>query len=87
MELLGGCVLCQYNRDHMTESLQIFVDSIEKARFLAIYLQTFLLDKLKNRNKDIIKSFSLILETIIKTNWLEKFLIRDTRIIICIDAI
>ncbi len=51
-----------------------FVDNIEKGRVLAIFLQIFLLDKLKNRDEDIIKSFSLILEVITKTNWLKKFL-------------
>ena len=64
----------------------IFVESIEKDTVLAIYLQTFLPDKLKNRGKDIIKSFSLILETTTKTDWLEKFLTNNTRIRICTDA-
>lgn len=44
------------------EKTMIFVDSIEKSRVLTIYLQTFLPNKLKNKSKDIIKSFSLILE-------------------------
>ena len=68
------------------EKTMIFVDSVEKGRALAIYLQTFLPDKLKNKGKNIIKSFSLILETIIKTDWVEKFLTSNTKIIICIDA-
>ena len=53
---------------------------------MAIYLQIFLPDKLKNRGKDIIKSFLLILEVTTKTNWLKKFLIGNTRIIICTDV-
>ncbi len=50
------------------ENTMIFINSIEKDRALAIYLQTFLPDKLKNRGEDIIKSFSSILETITKTD-------------------
>ncbi len=68
------------------EKTMIFVDSIEKGRALVIYLQTLLLDKLKDRDKDIIKSFSSILEVTIKTDWLEKFLTDDIRIIICKDT-
>ncbi len=49
----------------------IFVNSIQKGRALVIYLQTFLLDKLKDRGKDIIKFFSSILEIIVKTDWLD----------------
>ncbi len=64
----------------------IFVDSVEKDRALTIYLQTRLPDKLKDRGEDIIKSFSSILEATTKTDWLEKFLSDDTRIIICTDA-
>lgn len=48
------------------EKTMIFIDSVEKGRVLVIYLQIFLLDKLKDRGKDIIKSFSSILETVIK---------------------
>ncbi len=44
----------------------IFVDSVEKNRAFTISLQTFLSDKPKNRVKDIIKSFSSILNGIIK---------------------
>lgn len=68
------------------EKTMIYVDSIEKSRALAIYLQTFLPDKLKNRGEDIIKSFSSILKVTIKTDWLEKFLTGNTKIIICINA-
>ena len=64
----------------------IFVNSVGKSKALAIYLQTLSLDKLKNKGKDIIKSFLSILEIIIKTDWLEKFLIGNTRIIICTNA-
>ncbi len=64
----------------------IFIDSIEKNRALAIYLQTLLPNKLKNRGKDIIKSFSSILEVTTKIDWLEKFLIGNIRIIISMDA-
>ncbi len=64
----------------------IFIDSVEKSRALAIYLQTLLLHKLKNRGEDIIKSFPSILETTTKTDWLEKFLTGNTRIIIYTDA-
>lgn len=46
----------------------IFVDIIKKNRALVIYLPTLLPDKLKNRNKNIIKSFSLILEATTKTD-------------------
>ena len=63
------------------EKTIIFVDNVEKDRALAIYLQIFLSDKLKDRDEDIIKSFSLILEAILKTDWLEKFLIGNIRII------
>lgn len=44
------------------EKTMIFVDSVEKSKVLAIYLQILLLDKLKDRGKDIIKFFSSILE-------------------------
>ncbi len=50
------------------EKTMIFVNSIEKGRALAIYLQTLLLDKLKDRGEDIIKSFSSILKATTKTN-------------------
>lgn len=40
------------------EKIMIFVDSIEKSKILAIYLQTFLLDKLKDKGKDILLSLS-----------------------------
>ncbi len=65
----------------------IFVDSVEKDRALAIYLQTLLPDKLKDKGENIIKSFSSILKTITKTDWLKKFLTGDTRIIIYMDTI
>lgn len=64
----------------------IFINSDEKSRILAIYLQTFLPHKLKDRDKDIIKSFLLIVEAKIKTDWLKKFLTSNTEIIICIDV-
>lgn len=68
------------------EKIMIFVISIEKCKALEIYLQTLLPDKLKDRGEDTIKSFSSILEATSKTEWLEKFLNDDTRIIICKDA-
>ena len=46
----------------------IFIDSIEKNRALIIYLQIFLQNNLKNKSKNIIKSFSLILEVTTKTD-------------------
>lgn len=65
----------------------IFIDNVEKSRTLLIYLQILLPDKLKNRGKDTIKSFLSILETISKTDWLEKLLTYDIKLIIYIDAI
>lgn len=67
------------------EKTIIFAYKIEKDRTSVIYLQTFLLNKLKNRGEDIIKSFLSILEIITRTNWLEKFLIGNTKIIIYVD--
>ena len=64
----------------------IFVSSVEKNRALVIYLQTLLPDKLKNKGRNIIKSFLSILEATIKTDWLKNFFIGNTRIIICMDA-
>lgn len=69
------------------EKIMIFVNSIEKNRALVIYLWTFLLDKLKDRGEDIIKSLLSILKTITKSDWLEKFLTSNTRTIICINII
>lgn len=46
----------------------IFVDSIKKDIVLGIHLQTFLLENLENRGKDIIKSFLSVLKTKTKTN-------------------
>ncbi len=51
------------------EKTMIFVDSIKKSRALAIYLRTLLSDKLKDKGKDIIKSFIVILEVTTKTDW------------------
>lgn len=65
----------------------IFADSVKKSRVLAIYLWIFLLDKLKDKDENIIQSFSSILEVTTKTDWLEKFFTGDTRIIICMDNI
>lgn len=64
------------------EKIIIFVDSIEKSKTLVIYLQTFLLDKLKDKGKDIIKSFALILKIITNINWLDKFFTGNTEVII-----
>lgn len=50
------------------EKTIIFAYKIEKDRTSIIYLQTFLLNKLKNRSEDIIKSFLSILEIITRTN-------------------
>ena len=47
-----------------------------------IYLWILFPDKLKDKDKNIIKTFSLILEATIKTDWLEKFLIGNTKMII-----
>lgn len=44
----------------------IFIDSVERSKVLKIYSQIFLLDKLKNKGKDIIKSFLWIIKIIIK---------------------
>lgn len=46
----------------------IFIDSVEKGKAVAIYLQTLLPDKLKNRGENINKSFSSILEVTSKTD-------------------
>lgn len=43
------------------------------------------MNKLKDRNKNIIQSFLSILEIIIKIDWLKKFFTSNTKIIICID--
>ncbi len=64
------------------KKIMIFIDSFEKSKALVIYLQTFLLDKLKDKGKHIIKSFSLILKIIININWLDKFLTSNTKIIV-----
>ena len=50
------------------DKTMIFVNSVDKGRTLTIYLQSFLLNKLKDRGEDIIKSFSSILKTTTKTN-------------------
>lgn len=65
----------------------IFVDSIEKDIASKIYLQILLLNNMKNREDNIIKSFLSVLKVKIKTNWLETFLNSNTRIIIYIDVI
>lgn len=75
------------NSIDIIKKTMIFVHNIEKIRALIIYLQIFLPDKLKARDKDIIKFFSIILEIITKTDWLEKFLTSNSKIIIYIDAI
>lgn len=67
------------------EKTIIIINNIKKNRALAIYFQTFLPDKLKNRDKNIIKYFLLMLEVTIKTNWLKKFPTNNTKIIICTD--
>lgn len=59
----------------------IFIISIKKGKALTIYLQIFLLDKLKNRDKNIIKSFPLIYKIIIKNDW-QQFFPDNTDIII-----
>lgn len=61
----------------------IFVDSIKIGRNLAIYIQSFLLNNLKDKGDNIIGSFLFILEVKTKTNWLENFLNCYTRITIC----
>lgn len=45
------------------EKTIIFVDSVKKVIALGIYLRTLLLDNLKDRRNDIIKSFSTVLKT------------------------
>lgn len=65
------------------EKTIIFVHSVEKGIALGIYLQTLLLDNLKDRRDNIIKSFSSVLKTKTKTDWLDAFLNGNTRIIIC----
>lgn len=68
------------------EKTMIFVNSIEKSIALGLYLWTLLLENLKNREDDIIKSFLLVLKAKTKTDWLEAFLNGNTRIIICTDT-
>lgn len=65
----------------------IFIDSVEKGIVLGIHFQTFLLNNLKDRRNDIIKSFSLVLKEKTKTDWLEVFLNDNTRIIIYTNAV
>lgn len=65
----------------------IFVDSVKKDIALKIHLKTLLLDNLKDKGDDIIKSFSLVLEAKIKTNWLKAFINSNIRIIIYKNAI
>ncbi len=50
------------------EKTMIFVDSVEKDIALEIHLRAFLPNNLKDRGHDIIKSFSSVLETKIKTD-------------------
>lgn len=68
------------------EKILIFVNSIEKNIALRIYLQTLLPNNLKERKDNIIKSFLLLLQVKIKTDWLKNFLNSNINIIICIDA-
>lgn len=68
------------------EKTIIFINSVEKSIALEIYLQILLPDNLKDRDDNIIKSFSSILEAKIKTNWLKYFFNGNTRIIFCMDA-
>ena len=64
----------------------IFINSIDKDIALRKYLQTLLLDNLKDRGKKIILSFLSILKAKTKIDWLKNFLNGNTRIKICIDA-
>lgn len=65
----------------------IFVDGMKKSIALGMYWQIFLLNNLKDRGNDVIKSFSFILEKKTKTNRLENFLNSNTKIIIYTDII
>lgn len=69
------------------EKTIIFVDSIEKSRDRAIYLRSLLLDNLKDKSDNIIRSFSSILWAKTNTNWLKDFRNDNTKIIIYIDII
>lgn len=69
------------------EKTIIFVDSIEKNIALKKYLQSFLLNNLKDRDEKIIISFSSILEAKTKTDCLKNFLNGNTRILIYIDVV
>lgn len=50
------------------KKIMIFIDSVKKGITLGKYLQSFLLDNLKNRGKKIIISFLSMLETKTKTD-------------------
>lgn len=63
-----------------------FIDNEKKDITLEKYLQTFLSNNLKDKNKKIIISFLLILEAKIKTDWLEDFINSNTKIIIYTDT-
>lgn len=69
------------------EKTMIFFDSDKKSIALKIHLQTLLLDNLKNKRDDIIKSFLLILKVKININWLKAFYNSNIKIIICMDTV
>ncbi len=60
------------------------VDNIKKDKVFRIYLETFLLDSLKNKGDNEIRAFLSILKAKIKTISKKKFFIIMTKII-CID--
>ena len=86
-ENLNFLITPKINGNNNIEKTMIFVDSVEKNIALGIHLQTLLLDNLKDRGDDIIKSFSSVLKAKTKIDWLEAFLNGNTRIIICTDAV
>lgn len=65
---LNFLILPKISNISNSEKTIIFVNSIEKNTVLKIYLQTFLLNNLKNRRNNIIKFFLLILIIKTKTN-------------------
>lgn len=66
------------------EKTIILVDNIKKDKVFRIYLETFLLDSLKNKGDNEIRAFLSILKAKIKTISKKKFFIIMTKII-CID--
>lgn len=61
-------ILAKIDNNRDIKKIMIFFNNIKKNLVLKIYLQIFLLNNLKNRSNNIIKSFTSILEAKTKTN-------------------